>query len=286
MAYEIRQANEIRLRDYVRAFNEAYRDYFTPITINEITLRSLIHRDAIDLSSSIAVLDGEKIVGLSMMAVRPPYGWIGGVGVIRPYRRQGIARQMISHLVEWARQKQLQYLHLEVIDQNVGALNLYQQFGFETKRRLVMMDRPQQQAHNGGHEIISVVDCEAHEALVFYDKFHETKNAWQRSRHALMDLSDNLRGWLIVEADCPDRVLGYIVGWLTDKDIHILDMAGDPTKKECEFTLKTLLQHLHCQEPNAIGHAFNVGDNDVMYKVLCSLDYEEILVQYEMELVL
>jgi len=244
----------------------------------------LIHRDAIDLSSSVAVLDGNKIVGLSMMAARPPYGWIGGVGVIPSYRRQGIARRMIAHLLGCARQQQLQYVSLEVIDKNVGALDLYQQFGFETQRRLVMMDRPQQSVDNIASDKFLIVECEAYEALLFYDKFHALRNAWQRSRHALIDLSDNLRGWLIVDTNCPEHVLGYVVGWMTNKDIHILDLVGDPTEDNQPLILQILIQHLHSDEPTAIGHAFNVGDDDVMYTVLCALGYEEILVQYEMEL--
>jgi ribosomal protein S18 acetylase RimI-like enzyme len=191
---------------------------------------------------------------------------------------------MIAHLLECARQQQLQYVSLEVIDKNVGALDLYQQFGFETQRRLVMMDRPQNKVDSTFTDGLLVVECEAHEALVFYNKFHEVQNAWQRSHYALVDLSDNLRGWLIVENDCPDHVLGYVVGWITDRDIHILDLAGDPTEDRQALILQRLVQHLHNDEPNAIGHAFNVGDNDVMYMVLRSLDYEEILVQYEMVL--
>jgi hypothetical protein len=89
---------------------------------------------------------------------------------------------------------------------------------------------------------------------------------------------------LIVEEICPDHVLGYVVGWMTDRDIHILDLAGDPTQDKQKSILQILIQHLHRDEPNAIGHAFNVGDDDVMYAVLDSLGYEEILVQYEMEL--
>ncbi len=284
MAYEILQADKVRLKDYVRAFNKAYQDYYTPITINEITLQSLIQRDSIDLGTSIAVLDGDKIVGISMLAARPPRCWIGGVGVIPDYRRQGIARQMIKHLLLCAQQKQFQYVNLEVIDKNEGAFELYQQFGFETKRRLVMMDRACCDVDDILNEKYSILDCEAHEALVFYDRFHDRPNAWQRSRPALLDLSENLQGWLIVQTEDPDHVLGYAVGWMTEKDIHILDLAGDPNEYERELILQTLIHQFHHHVPEAVGHAFNVGDDDVMYRVLRSLDYEEILVQYEMEL--
>ncbi len=85
-------------------------------------------------------------------------GWIGGWGerfarvkhsiwlsmaVKQAYRRQGIGRQLIGALEDWARDSQLRRIELQVVTTNLPALQLYQTAGYEiegTRRGVYLLD--------------------------------------------------------------------------------------------------------------------------------------------------
>lgn len=52
------------------------------------------------------------------------------VGVISQYRRQGIAREFIAQIEGWARAKESCAMMLEVMSNNLAAINLYQSMGY------------------------------------------------------------------------------------------------------------------------------------------------------------
>lgn len=58
------------------------------------------------------------------------YAYIEDIRVGARYRRQGIARRLLTTAVEWARRKGLPGLMLETQNNNVAACRLYEQFGF------------------------------------------------------------------------------------------------------------------------------------------------------------
>ncbi len=59
--------------------------------------------------------------------------------VAAPFRRQGLARQLIQHATAWAREKGATEIRLNVWEFNEAARRLYQQLGFTTlQRRMVI----------------------------------------------------------------------------------------------------------------------------------------------------
>jgi GNAT superfamily N-acetyltransferase len=113
-------------------FTAAYADYFTPVHVDEETLRRMDELWDIDVGRSrVAVLDGEP-AGFANLGLRGDVGWIGGVGVAPEHRRSGIGRRLMEAVLAGAPGD----VWLEVIEQNEPALRLYQQLGFATTRML------------------------------------------------------------------------------------------------------------------------------------------------------
>ncbi len=281
MNIEFRPASEVDLKAYIQAFNHAYQGYYVPIILNTRSFTALIKRDAIDLTASVAALDGNEIVGISMLAIRRPRGWIGGVGVIPDYRRRGIAQQMMHYLIDQARQRELEEVYLEVIQANTGAYDLYQKLDFETLRRLLILERPSGDV--APVEGYQVTPYRPEQALAnYYDRFHDVENPWQRSRPALHDLSPNLEGWMIAAESDLDTVLGYAMGWVGPQSLHFMDTATSPSHPARECVTRALLAHIHHETPGASGHVVNLGEDDAITPVLLDLGYEEQMAQYEM----
>ncbi|RUR19096.1 GNAT family N-acetyltransferase [Legionella sp. km535] len=82
----------------------------------------------------IAVIDG-KIVGWCDISAldRPVFAHIGslGIGVLAPFRGQGIGKALLKSALQKAKEKGLTRIELTVREKNISAIALYEQFGFE-----------------------------------------------------------------------------------------------------------------------------------------------------------
>lgn len=281
MAVELKPANEVDFGAYVTAFNHAYHGYFVPIILNQNALHALVKRDSIHLASSVAAMIGNRIVGIGMLAMRPPQGWIGGVGVIPMFRRRGIARQIMEYLIQKAEAHALESVGLEVFTQNVAACQLYHSLGFESERRLLILERPSEPVTLvAGYRVQSRAP---RYALSFYQAFHDIPNAWQRSLAALHDLSPHLQAWTIASEKGADGVLGYGVGWLGSDGFHLMDIATTPNSPERFAVAQALVGFIH-HTTELAGHLVNIGENDAATPPLLALGYQEKMSQYEMRL--
>lgn len=284
MPYQVIPATEVDFDAFVQAFNEAYQHYFVHIQLTPANLSSLIKRDAIDLDASVAVVDEHgRVVGVAMLAIRPPRSWVGGVGVVEEHRQKGIARKMMQALIQNARQKGLASVELEVITQNTKAYDLYEDLGFKTRRRLLILQRP------AGDAVIPsgfvVRECAALEALEYFERFHDTPNAWQRSLPALQSFAfGHLEGWTIALENNSTQVVGYAVAWPNDEHIQWMDIAIDPQASQRAEIGTALLATVHHELPMATGAIVNLGEYDAEIVSFEALGYSEAMAQFEMRL--
>lgn len=284
MPYQIVPASKVDFDAFVQAFNEAYQHYFVPIQLTPANLLSLIKRDAVDLDASVAAVDEQgRVVGVAMLAIRPPRSWVGGVGVVEQHRQKGIARKMMQVLIQNASQKGLASVELEVITQNAKAYDLYEDLGFKTQRRLLILQRPAGDAAVPSGFVVR--ECPALEALEYFERFHNTPNAWQRSLPALQSFAfGHLEGWTIALENNPTQVVGYAVAWPNDEHIQWMDIAIDPRASQRAEIGTALLASLHHELPMATGATVNLGEYDTEVASFEALGYSEAMAQFEMRL--
>jgi ribosomal protein S18 acetylase RimI-like enzyme len=79
-------------------------------------------------------IDANKVIGWCDITSldRPVFAHVGclGIGVLAPYRGQGIGKKLITTALEAARLKGLTRIELSVREHNKRAIALYEQFGF------------------------------------------------------------------------------------------------------------------------------------------------------------
>lgn len=74
-------------------------------------------------------------------------GYIANIAVHPGYRRKGIARALLRHVMEYAKQNGLLFLTLEVRPGNTAAIRLYRAEGFlEAGRRKAFYSNPREDA--------------------------------------------------------------------------------------------------------------------------------------------
>lgn len=119
-------------------FNTTFRDHwgFEPIAAAVWNMEYVGGADFIPSASRMAICSG-KLVGIALVDISKSQsadkrrGWIRELGVLRDYRKQGIASALMTGVMFSLRDAGLDAASLGVDTQNLtGALRLYERLGF------------------------------------------------------------------------------------------------------------------------------------------------------------
>ena len=266
---------------FTTAFNHAYSDYYVHIFMTSDSFHALMQRDDLNPEASVVAIQDDQIVGMGLLGVRAPIGWIGGLGVIPGYRRQGIGREMMRYLLASARNHRLEQVKLEVIEANTNAYALYRQLGFTDIRYLHYVQREPGPISNLPNTV--QIERRAPQALLeYFDTFHDTENPWQRGYPSLKTLTSHMRGWAVLEYG---DLVGYALGWTDHHHIRISDIATHPNTQR-GTVIHALLAHLHRLYPDAHALSINIADDDPALGVYQAIGYTTHLRQIEMCLII
>ncbi len=94
------------------------------------------------MERSWVAVDGDEMLGLAMLGVRPGRTWITRLGVLPVRRRRGTGEALTLALLDGTRQLGRPLSILEVIKGNTPAHQLFLKVGFRPTRELVILRRP------------------------------------------------------------------------------------------------------------------------------------------------
>ncbi|MBZ0301215.1 MAG: GNAT family N-acetyltransferase [Anaerolineae bacterium] len=274
-AIRIQPATHIAFDALVHVFNTGYAAYRVPVQLDALDLRHHIEQNDIDLDASQVALSENQPVGMVLLGIRQPCAWIGGLGVELAHRRQGIARALMQAAIDEAHARSLASIQLEVIDDNTAASNLYRDLGFQTRRRLLVLEYPSKPLPASDVRPLEMLD--ARQISDLQRRLHPTPPPWQRQ---FGTPGSGAQLWVSPNADDPRA---YALGFATDTRVHLLDIAcaaGD------EAILETLIRNIYQTHPSADGRLVNLGENERAWPVLEKLGWREYLAQFEMQLAL
>jgi RimJ/RimL family protein N-acetyltransferase len=84
---------------------------------------------------------GNQVVGmLGANCRKHPQLWHRcefGIGILKPYRNQGIGGRLLEQLMLWAKEKNLRRLELSVFENNPHARRFYERWGFVVEGRKI-----------------------------------------------------------------------------------------------------------------------------------------------------
>lgn len=83
-----------------------------------------------ETSLYIVAYEGEILVGICGLVTSFDEGEVLNVSVAKEYRKQGVAYQMLQHLLNVGESKGIKHFTLEVREGNVPARTLYEKLGF------------------------------------------------------------------------------------------------------------------------------------------------------------
>jgi GNAT superfamily N-acetyltransferase len=249
--------------------NHAYMDYYLPVSIDATQFARMCAVEDIDLRQSVVALGDDTPVGIALLARRGDAGWVSGVGVLSPWRRRGIARQLVEHLQAIAHMEGLRTLRLEVLAQNEGGHALYQQLNFRWERDLVVLTL-EPGTFDPRPLPSGVTPASPGVVLASYAAFHDVHMPWQRQRPSLVHRHDELRGLAMWESA---RIIGYVLYQLQQGSHVVADLAVAPDHPQRLHVARTLLTGMHSARPDMGGSTINLPTDDPLLPAFTGLRY-------------
>lgn len=135
---EIKQLTDVSIKEIHKAFSNAFSDYVEPFDLTINQLQYMIERRGCNYDLSFGAFNGNEMVGLTLNGIG---NWNGkltaydtGTGVIKEFRKQGIATKMFIESLPILRKNDVEQYLLEVICSNNSAFDLYKKAGFKVIR--------------------------------------------------------------------------------------------------------------------------------------------------------
>ncbi len=125
------------------AHEEAFSDHWghTPGTYADWQTRMTHHED-FDPSLWFIAWDGDQIAGYSLCRYRMGIGWVGSLGVRRPWRKHGLGMALLLHSFGEFHKRGMNTIGLGVDASNpTGATRLYQKAGMKITAEYVIYEK-------------------------------------------------------------------------------------------------------------------------------------------------
>jgi ribosomal protein S18 acetylase RimI-like enzyme len=273
---ELVSASQFTFEELTAAYNQTRVDYIVPMPMNAARLREYVHNYDVDMDASAVAVEGEQILGLVMLGVRPGHTWITRLGVLPVKRRRGTGQILMEYLIAHSRRLRVDYVMLEVIKGNLPAYYLFRKLGFQEVRELLVLRRPPGlPARDVATYTVETLDYR--QAVAFLDQ--------RRSMPSWLDETPSLKNAgslaaLRVELKTGDR------GWLVYQNrvfqlsrLVLQTEAGDPHQ-----VALALVHALHTHHPAQDTSTENLPAEDPHWPALQELGYLESFRRIEMRL--
>jgi ribosomal protein S18 acetylase RimI-like enzyme len=161
------------------ALNRVFERYLVPINFSSEQLHLHMTYNDVDAGASpIWYDDAGTVLAAALLAIRGKRGWIGGFGVAPEYRGRGYASELLKTLEKTACERGLQSIQMEVLVDNVPAIQAYRKAGYEIARTLHSFERTFQDAEKPPGFVNASPD-------EFIDAPDAVMPCWQRERATL-----------------------------------------------------------------------------------------------------
>ncbi|HDK7175371.1 TPA: GNAT family N-acetyltransferase [Clostridium botulinum] len=143
---KIRVATKDNIEDICRLYEELFSDmrslqptYFKSAEQDKAFLESIIASEKSDIL--MAIDNNEVIVGFALIQeqetppfnclVKHQYAYLMDMIIKRPYRGKGIGTTLINEVKKWTKDRNLEYVELNVLPENINAIKLYEKQEFK-----------------------------------------------------------------------------------------------------------------------------------------------------------
>lgn len=227
------------------AFIAAFADYVIPFDLSVQQFRNHIILNAVDLASSVGIIEDDEIIGFTINGLGQWNGrrtvYDAGTGVLPNYRRRGLGVSMFDVMMPIFKERGFEQYLLEVITTNKNAISMYEKLGFINTRKLSLLEL------NTKANLVTdaLMDVDLRDIDVpdwnLLQTFWDGDPSWQNSISAIERSRSQKR---FIGAFFQDDCLGYIV--YSANTGRIAQIAVDPNYRGLGIG-SLLLKRLICE---------------------------------------
>lgn len=271
--------SQVDLVELTAVLNTSYADYYVPAQQSEAQVTRVLHAWDIDLDRSAVAYASGTAMGVVLLGVRGVRGWIGSLGVVAAWRRQGIGRRLMEHAQTQARARGLEMLDLEVLTRNTPALTLYLALGFTIQRELLVWQRPAEQGALPD-PFMKPQAIDPAWVLTQSPTWHNTPPCWQRDAPSLRRLADDTQAVGVTDGDGKPQAYGLFRALAADQ-LRLLDVGAAPDAN-VRRAGRDLLQGFHLRHLGKTVTLVNEPVESSWNPVFAALGYYVVERQHEM----
>ncbi len=276
---EIKTLGAIDKKEILNAFNESFSDYFIPFKLSKEQLTSKMVADKTDLDLSVGVFENTNLIAFILHGFdkinNEKVLYNSGTGVIPNKRGSGLTKQMYQYILPLLKKSRIDRLQLEVITENIRAINSYKKSGFKIERELV--------CYKGEISIPNINNTLEIRKLQDYnwdlmESFWDIYPTWQNSKNVIDELKHNN---FSLGAYIENRLVGYIICNPNNNRIQQIAVSENFRQRK---VASTLVRHTIETFGNTLS-IINVDKNaKTINTFLESIGFKKNLEQLEMKL--
>lgn len=121
-------------------FNNVFKNYYVPLQLSRDQFADKLSTEAVDLKLSFGIFDGDEIVGFVLngidIAGNQKITYNAASGILAEYRGYRLSYMLYEHSIQQLKAAGAVKIILEVIEQNIAAIKIFEHFGFTVNRKL------------------------------------------------------------------------------------------------------------------------------------------------------
>lgn len=265
------------------AFLQAFSDYQVPMNMSLETFERKLKRNGFKPEVSAGAFENGRLVGFVLNGVRE---WAGektiydtGTGVVPEFRGTGIGNKLLNLVNELCIRNHIGVYLLEVLQDNVGAVNLYKKQGFQVKRGLncYKLSEKSVKLSTGMRGKLYQVEKMDKEVWNLVKNFWEYSPSWQNGEDAVCAV-ENSFGYTLAELE------GTIIGYgIVDKVTGDIPQLAVDCRYRRQGIATAILQDLQGQTQGTGLTVINVDERDESLNAfLKQMGFQAYVTQYEM----
>ena len=244
---KISTLERVPVAEIVDVYNEAFSDYYFPISLSIDGFQTKMDTENGRLDLSVGAFDNDKLIGFIIHFSDGKLLYNGGTGVIPNYRGKKIVQKMYEFILDLCRNTGIEKSVLEVLEINTRAIKSYQKQGFQIVRKLdcfkgkivltqINSNLESRQLENDNWEL--------------YPSFWDVTPTWQNSLSTLRKLKGQTKSFGVFDNQ---NLVGYIIYNPNTKRIHQLAVDKKYRRKSVGTILLNEIHQLEKGEVSLIN---------------------------------
>ncbi|AZA78062.1 GNAT family N-acetyltransferase [Chryseobacterium sp. G0186] len=276
---EFKTLKNIDLEELLSVFNHSFSDYVIPFHLTREILDFKIATEKIDLSLSVGAFEDDCLVAFILQAEKIENGrgtvYNAGTGVIPESRGKGLVRKMYDFIIPVLKERNINTLLLEVIDNNQQAIRAYENLGFTIVRRLLCFHGNTNQAHHNSEVIIKeLADFQWEKFSSFWD----VEPSWQGSAFVVKDMKKNC---IILGAFKDEKLVGYVVYNSTVRKVYQIAVDKNHRRQGIGSILFEVIKNNINGQPISLNNVDEISEDTAIF--LQKIGLNNHVSQFEMK---